>query len=64
MDAVSLDATHTYIAGKCGLVPVVTENYGETSHGRLKSLLNYNKKKLIIQYIKEYTDKILIIMKK
>ncbi|KAM4740554.1 saxiphilin-like [Anableps anableps] len=28
VDAVSLDATHTYIAGKCGLVPVVTEYYG------------------------------------
>uniref|UniRef100_A0A8C5NCX9 Serotransferrin n=1 Tax=Gouania willdenowi TaxID=441366 RepID=A0A8C5NCX9_GOUWI len=27
-DAVSLDATHTFIAGKCGLVPVVTEYYG------------------------------------
>lgn len=30
VDAVSLDATHSYIAGKCGLVPVVTEYYGET----------------------------------
>ncbi|XP_069038145.1 saxiphilin-like [Lepisosteus oculatus] len=28
-DAVSLDATHAYIAGKCGLVPVATEYYGE-----------------------------------
>lgn len=28
MDAVSLDATHSFIAGKCGLVPVVTEYYG------------------------------------
>lgn len=28
VDAVSLDATHTFIAGKCGLVPVVTEYYG------------------------------------
>ncbi|KAM9409815.1 saxiphilin-like [Pholidichthys leucotaenia] len=28
VDAVSLDATHTFIAGKCGLVPVVTELYG------------------------------------
>ncbi|XP_078277518.1 saxiphilin-like [Rhinoraja longicauda] len=27
-DAASLDATHAYIAGKCGLVPVVTEHYG------------------------------------
>lgn len=27
-DAVSLDATHTFIAGKCGLIPVVTEYYG------------------------------------
>uniref|UniRef100_UPI0037E8BBE4 saxiphilin-like n=1 Tax=Semicossyphus pulcher TaxID=241346 RepID=UPI0037E8BBE4 len=27
VDAVSLDATHTFIAGKCGLVPVVTEYY-------------------------------------
>lgn len=30
MDAVSLDATHSFIAGKCGLVPVVTEYYGKT----------------------------------
>ncbi|XP_056885941.1 saxiphilin-like isoform X2 [Takifugu flavidus] len=29
VDAVSLDATHTFIAGKCGLVPVVTEYYGK-----------------------------------
>ncbi|XP_056130730.1 saxiphilin-like [Lampris incognitus] len=28
-DAVSLDATHSFIAGKCGLVPVVTEYYGK-----------------------------------
>ncbi|KAF7664353.1 hypothetical protein LDENG_00180080 [Lucifuga dentata] len=27
VDAVSLDATHTFIAGKCGLVPVMTEYY-------------------------------------
>uniref|UniRef100_A0A3B4A6U1 Serotransferrin n=1 Tax=Periophthalmus magnuspinnatus TaxID=409849 RepID=A0A3B4A6U1_9GOBI len=27
VDAASLDATHTFIAGKCGLVPVVTEYY-------------------------------------
>lgn len=30
VDAVSLDATHSFIAGKCGLVPVVTEYYGRT----------------------------------
>uniref|UniRef100_A0A8C9SEA2 Serotransferrin n=1 Tax=Scleropages formosus TaxID=113540 RepID=A0A8C9SEA2_SCLFO len=29
VDAVSLDATHAFIAGKCGLVPVATEYYGE-----------------------------------
>ncbi len=29
VDAVSLDATHSFIAGKCGLVPVVTEFYGK-----------------------------------
>ncbi|XP_076012960.1 saxiphilin-like [Genypterus blacodes] len=29
VDAVSLDATHTFIAGKCGLVPVVSEYYGQ-----------------------------------
>ncbi|XP_049441361.1 saxiphilin-like [Epinephelus fuscoguttatus] len=29
VDAVSLDPTHSFIAGKCGLVPVVTEYYGE-----------------------------------
>ncbi|KAG7493631.1 hypothetical protein JOB18_013342 [Solea senegalensis] len=28
VDAASLDATHSFIAGKCGLVPVVTEYYG------------------------------------
>ncbi|KAM6979780.1 saxiphilin-like [Aplochiton taeniatus] len=28
VDAVSLDATHSFIAGKCGLVPVMTEYYG------------------------------------
>uniref|UniRef100_H3BW36 Serotransferrin n=1 Tax=Tetraodon nigroviridis TaxID=99883 RepID=H3BW36_TETNG len=31
VDAVSLDATHTFIAGKCGLVPVVTEYYVKLS---------------------------------
>lgn len=31
VDAVSLDATHTFIAGRCGLVPVVTEYYGNPS---------------------------------
>ncbi|KAK6483648.1 melanotransferrin-like isoform X1 [Huso huso] len=30
VDAVSLDASHVYIAGKCGLVPVAAEYYGET----------------------------------
>ncbi|NXR37705.1 TRFE2 protein, partial [Zosterops hypoxanthus] len=30
-DAVTLDATHTYIAGRCGLVPVAAECYGEFS---------------------------------
>ncbi|XP_075317278.1 saxiphilin-like isoform X2 [Odontesthes bonariensis] len=29
VDVVSLDATHSFIAGKCGLVPVVTEYYAE-----------------------------------
>lgn len=29
VDAVSLDATHAFIAGKCGFVPVVTEYYGK-----------------------------------
>lgn len=29
VDAVSLDATHAFIAGKCGLVPVVAEYYGK-----------------------------------
>uniref|UniRef100_A0A3Q0SAE9 Serotransferrin n=1 Tax=Amphilophus citrinellus TaxID=61819 RepID=A0A3Q0SAE9_AMPCI len=33
VDAVSLDATHSFIAGKCGLVPVVTEYYGRTFLG-------------------------------
>lgn len=31
VDAVSLDASHAFIAGKCGLVPVVTEYYGKTN---------------------------------
>ncbi|KFU95053.1 Serotransferrin-2, partial [Chaetura pelagica] len=30
-DAVTLDPTHVYIAGKCGLVPVVAECYGKCS---------------------------------
>ncbi|NXG34968.1 TRFE2 protein, partial [Dromaius novaehollandiae] len=30
-DAVTLDATHVYIAGKCGLVPVAAECYGKFS---------------------------------
>ncbi|NXD11191.1 TRFEB protein, partial [Nothocercus nigrocapillus] len=30
-DAVTLDATHVYIAGKCGLVPVASECYGKSS---------------------------------
>ncbi|MGH0184643.1 UNVERIFIED_CONTAM: hypothetical protein FKN15_015587 [Acipenser sinensis] len=29
VDAVSLDASHVYIAGKCGLVPVAAEYYGK-----------------------------------
>ncbi|XP_061730358.1 saxiphilin-like [Nerophis ophidion] len=33
VDAVSLDATHAFIAGKCGIVPVVTEYYGEECNG-------------------------------
>uniref|UniRef100_A0A4W3H5B8 Saxiphilin n=1 Tax=Callorhinchus milii TaxID=7868 RepID=A0A4W3H5B8_CALMI len=34
VDAASFDATHTYIAGNCGLVPVVTEYYGNcTTYG-------------------------------
>uniref|UniRef100_A0AAY4AAX1 Serotransferrin n=1 Tax=Denticeps clupeoides TaxID=299321 RepID=A0AAY4AAX1_9TELE len=32
VDAASLDATHAFIAGKCGLVPVATEHYGEKCH--------------------------------
>lgn len=28
-DAMSLDGGHAYIAGQCGLVPVMAENYGE-----------------------------------
>ncbi|NXQ25022.1 TRFE2 protein, partial [Alaudala cheleensis] len=30
-DAVTLDATHVYIAGRCGLVPVAVECYGKFS---------------------------------
>ena len=28
-DAMSLDGGYLYIAGKCGLVPVLAENYGK-----------------------------------
>ncbi|NWV44642.1 TRFEB protein, partial [Daphoenositta chrysoptera] len=35
-DAVTLDATHVYIAGRCGLVPVAAECYGEFSCGLIK----------------------------
>ncbi|NXH89074.1 TRFE2 protein, partial [Edolisoma coerulescens] len=35
-DAVTLDATHVYIAGRCGLVPVATECYGEFSCDLIK----------------------------
>lgn len=45
VDAVSLDATHTYIAGKCGLVPVVTENYGKTAEMAALSYSHTAKKK-------------------
>ncbi|KAM4808085.1 serotransferrin-2-like [Rhinophrynus dorsalis] len=31
-DAVSLDATHAYIAGKCGLQPVAVEYWGDVSN--------------------------------
>ncbi|NWU43931.1 TRFE2 protein, partial [Hylia prasina] len=35
-DAVTLDATHVYIAGRCGLVPVAAECYGEFSCDLIK----------------------------
>ncbi|NWZ66110.1 TRFE2 protein, partial [Acrocephalus arundinaceus] len=35
-DAVTLDATHVYIAGTCGLVPVAAECYGEFSCDLIK----------------------------
>ncbi|NWI48832.1 TRFEB protein, partial [Calyptomena viridis] len=35
-DAVTLDATHVYIAGRCGLVPVATECYGKFSCDLIK----------------------------
>ncbi|NXL16116.1 TRFE2 protein, partial [Setophaga kirtlandii] len=35
-DAVTLDATHVYIAGRCGLVPVAAECYGEFSSDLIK----------------------------
>ncbi|NXH64668.1 TRFE2 protein, partial [Rhabdornis inornatus] len=35
-DAVTLDATHVYIAGRCGLVPVAAECYGEFSFDLVK----------------------------
>ncbi|NXI23159.1 TRFE2 protein, partial [Sterrhoptilus dennistouni] len=39
-DAVTLDATHTYIAGRCGLVPVAAECYGEFSCDLIKKREN------------------------
>ncbi|NWH84585.1 TRFE2 protein, partial [Aegithalos caudatus] len=36
-DAVTLDATHVYIAGRCGLVPVAAECYGEFSRDLIKN---------------------------
>ncbi|NWZ83494.1 TRFE2 protein, partial [Poecile atricapillus] len=41
-DAVTLDATHVYIAGRCGLVPVAAECYGEFSCGLIKKRGNQN----------------------
>ncbi|NXA03456.1 TRFE2 protein, partial [Sapayoa aenigma] len=35
-DAVTLDATHVYMAGRCGLVPVAAECYGKFSGDLLK----------------------------
>ncbi|NXD56885.1 TRFEB protein, partial [Corvus moneduloides] len=35
-DAVTLDATHVYIAGRCGLVPVAAECYGKFSCDSIK----------------------------
>ncbi|NXO17064.1 TRFEB protein, partial [Oriolus oriolus] len=43
-DAVTLDATHVYIAGRCGLVPVAAECYGEFSCDLIKK--RWNKKTL------------------
>ncbi|NWZ37295.1 TRFE2 protein, partial [Brachypodius atriceps] len=39
-DAVTLDATHVYIAGRCGLVPVAAECYGEFSCDLIKNTGN------------------------
>ncbi|NXI01294.1 TRFE2 protein, partial [Pachycephala philippinensis] len=39
-DAVTLDATHVYIAGRCGLVPVAAECYGEYSCDLIKKTGN------------------------
>ena len=39
VDAASLDATHSFIAGKCGLTPVVTEYYGKTPHFELRLII-------------------------
>ncbi|NXX34023.1 TRFE2 protein, partial [Nicator chloris] len=39
-DAVTLDATHMYIAGRCGLVPVAAECYGEFSCDLIKKTGN------------------------
>ncbi|NWZ15639.1 TRFEB protein, partial [Agelaius phoeniceus] len=41
-DAVTLDATHVYIAGRCGLVPVAAECYGEFSCDLIKKRGNQN----------------------
>ncbi|NXO63883.1 TRFE2 protein, partial [Phainopepla nitens] len=39
-DAVTLDATHVYVAGRCGLVPVAAECYGEFSCDLIKKREN------------------------
>ncbi|NXT05238.1 TRFE2 protein, partial [Prunella fulvescens] len=49
-DAVTLDATHVYIAGRCGLVPVAAECYGECSCDLIKK--RGNKKNTLKNIVK------------
>ncbi|NXU20184.1 TRFE2 protein, partial [Pardalotus punctatus] len=56
-DAVTLDATHVYIAGRCGLVPVAAECYGEFSCDLIKKRGN---PKITIENIVTFTQFVML----